>query len=57
MIKHTMIVSFDQPIPDDELDRYLQDIERAILATGVAQSFAAARHIPVVGCAGRRRFS
>ena len=49
MIKHTMIVSFDQPLPDAELDQYLADIERVLAETGVVQSFAAARHIPVPG--------
>ena len=49
MINHTMIVSFEQPLPDTELDRYLTDIEHALDATGLVQSFAAARHIPVPG--------
>lgn len=49
MINHTMIVSFVQPVPDADLDQYLADIERALLATGVVESFAAARHIPVPG--------
>jgi len=33
-----MIVSFDQPLPDSELDQYLADVERATLDTGFAQS-------------------
>ncbi|MFB9205423.1 hypothetical protein ACFFV7_29805 [Nonomuraea spiralis] len=49
MIEHTMIVSFDQPIPDTELDRYLSDIEQVMLDTGLAQTFAARRHVPVLG--------
>ena len=49
MIYHTMIVSFTDPLPDTELDRYLADIERVLRETGVVQSFAAARHIPVPG--------
>lgn len=49
MINHTMIVSFEQPLPDTELDRYLADIERVLAATGVVESFATARHIPVPG--------
>lgn len=49
MINHTMIVSFEQPLPDAELDRYLADLERVMLATGLVESFAAARHIPVPG--------
>lgn len=49
MINHTMIVSFNQPLPDAELDRYLADIEQALRETGLVQAFAAARHIPVPG--------
>jgi hypothetical protein len=49
MINHTMLVSFDQPIPDAELDRYLADIERVLTETGVVRSFATARHLPVPG--------
>jgi hypothetical protein len=49
MINHTMIVSFEQPVPDAELDQYLADLERVIVATGVVQSFAAGRHIAVPG--------
>ncbi|NDZ78856.1 hypothetical protein G3I19_10015 [Streptomyces sp. SID10853] len=49
MIKHTMIVAFDQPLPDTELDQYLADIERAMLESGLVQSFAARRHLPVPG--------
>lgn len=49
MINHTMMVSFVEPLPDAELDRYLADIERVLLETGVVQSFAAARHIAVPG--------
>ncbi|WP_194915478.1 hypothetical protein [Catenulispora rubra] len=49
MIYHTMIVSFTDPLPDTELDRYLADIERVLRETGVVESFAAARHIPVPG--------
>ncbi|KAB2370966.1 hypothetical protein [Actinomadura montaniterrae] len=49
MIQHTMIVSFDRPLPDAELDQYLSDIERAMLDTGLVASFAARRHLPVPG--------
>lgn len=49
MINHTMIVSFTEPLPDIELDQYLADIERVLRASGVVESFAAARHIPVAG--------
>ncbi|WP_194894471.1 hypothetical protein [Catenulispora pinisilvae] len=49
MIQHTMIVSFTESLPDGELDRYLTDIERALLATGHVQSVASAHHIAVPG--------
>ncbi|MFF8309657.1 hypothetical protein [Streptomyces lydicus] len=49
MIQHTMIVSFDPPPPDTELDQYLGDIERAMLDTGFVESVVARRHIPVPG--------
>lgn len=49
MINHTMIVSFDRPLPDDELDRYLADIEHAMFATGLTQSIVTRRHIPIPG--------
>ena len=49
MIQHTMIVSFDEPLPDAELDQYLADIERAMRDTGSAESVEARRHIPVPG--------
>ena len=49
MINHTMIVSFDQPLPDSELDQYLADVERAALATGLLQSAVSRRHLPIPG--------
>ncbi|MEU4893450.1 hypothetical protein AB0B12_07980 [Streptomyces sp. NPDC044780] len=49
MINHTMIVSFDQPLPTTELDQYLADIERVMLDTGFVQSAVARRHIPIPG--------
>ncbi len=49
MINHTMIVSFDQPLPAAELDQYLTDIERVLLDTGLVQSVVTRRHIPVPG--------
>ncbi|MFD7662561.1 hypothetical protein [Streptomyces sp. NPDC059788] len=49
MIHHTMIVSFDRPLPDVELDQYLADIERAMLDTGLVQSVVARRHVPLPG--------
>ncbi|PXY29877.1 hypothetical protein BAY59_11520 [Prauserella coralliicola] len=47
MLNHTMIVSFDQPIPDAELDQYLKDIENLMLGSGHVQTFSARRHIRV----------
>jgi hypothetical protein len=49
MINHTMIVSFDQPLPDAELDQYLADIERVMLESGFVQSVTSRRHIPIPG--------
>jgi hypothetical protein len=49
MIHHTMIVSFNEPLPDAELDQYLADIERVILESGFTQSVSSRRHIPVPG--------
>lgn len=49
MITHTMIVSFDQPLPDGELDQYLSDIKQAMLATGFAESVETRRHLPIPG--------
>ncbi|MFK0243394.1 hypothetical protein ACIQUM_01750 [Amycolatopsis azurea] len=49
MITHTMIVSFDKPLPDAELDEYLTDIEEAMRGTGLAQSVATRRHVPIPG--------
>ncbi|MFJ8795617.1 hypothetical protein [Streptomyces sp. NPDC102462] len=49
MISHTMIVSFNQPLPAEELDQYLTDIERVMLDTGLVQSVVARRHIPIPG--------
>ncbi|WP_243770274.1 hypothetical protein [Amycolatopsis acidicola] len=44
-----MIVSFDEPLPDAELDQYLTDIERAMAETGFTQSVATRRHVAVPG--------
>ncbi|MFC8075057.1 hypothetical protein ACFUN8_05920 [Streptomyces sp. NPDC057307] len=49
MITHTMIVSFDQPLPDAELDQYLADIEKVMLDSGFVESVTSRRHIPVPG--------
>lgn len=49
MINHTMIVSFDRPLPATELDQYLADIERVMRDSGFVRSVVARRHIPVPG--------
>ncbi|GAA0636422.1 hypothetical protein GCM10010174_67610 [Kutzneria viridogrisea] len=49
MIHHTMIVSFEQPLLDTELDHYLADIERVMLDSGLAQSVVTRRHLPIPG--------
>ncbi|WP_216895438.1 hypothetical protein [Nocardia alni] len=49
MINHTMIVSFDQPLPDAELNQYLMDIEQVMLDSGLIQSVVTRRHIPIPG--------
>jgi hypothetical protein len=47
MINHTMIVSFDSPLPDVELDQYLKDIEQLMLGSGHVSGFAARHAIRV----------
>ncbi|GHC60419.1 hypothetical protein [Streptomyces flavofungini] len=49
MIQHTMMVSFEGPIPDADLDQFLKDIERVMLDSGHAQTVSARRHLPVPG--------
>jgi hypothetical protein len=49
MINHTMIVSFDRTPPEAELDQYLTDIERVVSDTGLVQSVATRRHLPIPG--------
>ncbi|MBN3457918.1 hypothetical protein JNN96_28170 [Mycobacterium sp. DSM 3803] len=49
MIRHTMLVSFDEPIADTELDQFLADIEKSMRGTGTVEGFSARRHIPVSG--------
>jgi hypothetical protein len=39
MIKHTGIVAFDDPIPDDDLDRFLSEMEAVVTASGNVESF------------------
>lgn len=57
MIQHTMIVSFTDPIPDAELDRYLADIERVMRDSGTITSYTSARHIPVAADAYAPEFT
>jgi hypothetical protein len=47
MLNHTMIVSFDPPIPDSELDQYLTDIEHLMIESGYVETVMAQRHIRV----------
>lgn len=47
MLQHTMIVSFTAPIPDTELDRYLEEIKKVLVDSGHVRTFAARRHIRV----------
>lgn len=49
MINHTMLVAFENALPDAELDQFLADIERVMRDTGLTQSVAARRHLPVPG--------
>ncbi|MEX3646956.1 hypothetical protein [Mycolicibacterium porcinum] len=49
MIRHTMFVSFDDPISDPELNQFLADIETATRDTGIVEAFSSQRHIPVSG--------
>ncbi|MFI1092018.1 hypothetical protein [Streptomyces sp. NPDC020917] len=49
MICHTMIVAFENPIPDADLDQYLKDIEALLTGSGHVTAFAARRHIRVPG--------
>lgn len=49
MIHHTMIVAFDSPIPESELDRYLKEFEDLVMDSGLVESFAARHHIRVAG--------
>ncbi|MBO1329989.1 hypothetical protein [Streptomyces sp. VRA16 Mangrove soil] len=49
MIHHTMLVSFENSLPDADLDQFLQDIEKAMRDSGQLRTFSARRHIPVPG--------
>jgi hypothetical protein len=47
MIHHTMIVSFNDEIPETELNQYLAEMREVTSASGLTESFAAQRHIRV----------
>jgi hypothetical protein len=47
MICHTMLVAFEDPIPDADLDQYLADMEELMIGSGHVRTFAARRHIRV----------
>ncbi|MEU6444766.1 hypothetical protein [Streptomyces sp. NPDC047046] len=49
MTHHTMIVSFNSPIPDDDLDTYLKELETLMTGSGLVESFAARHHLRVPG--------
>ncbi len=49
MISHTMLVSFQDGIPEHDLDQFLSDIESTMSATGVVEAFTAQRHISTPG--------
>lgn len=42
-----MIVSFDDTVPGDEIDRYLTDMEDLLNRTALVESFAARRHLRI----------
>ena len=44
-----MLVSFENPIPDADLDQFLVDIEKVMLDSGHVRTAASRRHIPVPG--------
>ncbi len=47
MIQHTMIVSFNDPVPDADLDQFLADMEELMRASGQLKGFAARHNIRV----------
>lgn len=49
MISHTMIVSFNEPIPHDELDQFLSEMEQVMRQSGLVQTFTSKHHIRVPG--------
>ncbi|WP_431038993.1 hypothetical protein ACQYWQ_30235 [Streptomyces sp. P6-2-1] len=49
MMHHTMIVSFDSAIPDDDLNAYLKELETVLRESGLVETFAARHHVPVPG--------
>jgi hypothetical protein len=49
MISHTMIVSFDSPILDPELDQFLSEMKKLMLDSGHVETFESRRHIRIAG--------
>ncbi|WP_222122109.1 hypothetical protein [Curtobacterium sp. 9128] len=49
MINHTMLVSFTEPVSDDDLAEFVADVEAAMRASGIVRGFQSRRHIPVAG--------
>ncbi|MCW2934279.1 MAG: hypothetical protein JWM19_5241 [Actinomycetia bacterium] len=49
MINHTMLVAFTNTISDEDLARFMTDIEKPMRATGLVKSFTARRHIAIPG--------
>jgi hypothetical protein len=47
MINHTMILSFNEAVPDAELDQFLKEMEELMRNSGLIQTFAARRHLRV----------
>ncbi|MFF8597005.1 hypothetical protein ACF061_37460 [Streptomyces sp. NPDC015220] len=44
-----MIVAFDNPIPESELNQYLKEFEELVTGSGLVKSVAARHHIRVPG--------
>uniref|UniRef100_A0AAU3GQ09 Stress-response A/B barrel domain-containing protein n=1 Tax=Streptomyces sp. NBC_01401 TaxID=2903854 RepID=A0AAU3GQ09_9ACTN len=47
MIHHTMIVSFNDSLPDAELDQFLKGMEQLMRDSGTIRTCSARRHIRV----------
>lgn len=44
-----MLVSFDDPISEADLDQFLSDIEKSMRDTGVVRDVTSHHHVPVPG--------